>query len=308
MDIVGLVVDLFNAQAGRIQDRSVEIGHTRADAAHHLDHIGAGIAQHVEDQRRLAAGADACGRILVAEPDVGNVAQRHPGDPPGGLVLDGAEQHLARRARCGQFALEAHDIAALAFVHLTGRQRDVGALQGRNHCRNGQPVLRHLRRLYDDAQLPCAAAVEIGAGDAFEPLHPFDDEILDEIAIGVDRAVVAIEPGNDEPGDGIVFGALGLDLRALHFVRITDHPVEPVGDQQDGPVHVLADLELQSDPRTAGPGAGHDPLDPFDAFQDIFLAVEDLALDLGRRGAGPSRGDGEVRLADIGRELDRNLL
>ena len=61
-------------------------------------------------------------------------------------------------------------------------------------------------------------------------------------------------------------------------------------------------------PRTAGPSAGHDPLDPFDTLQDVLLAVEDLALDFGRRGAGPSRGDGQIGLTDIGRELDRNLL
>jgi hypothetical protein len=45
----------------------------------------------------------------------------------------------------------------------------------------------------------------------------------------------------------IALSSRGIQDRLVDLVRIARHPVEPVRDQKQGPVHIGADPELEGD-------------------------------------------------------------
>ncbi len=217
-----------------------------------------------------------------------------------------ADHDLADLLGLGELALGAHHVAPLALVDVAGGHRDVGGAQGVDHVGDGQAVARHALRIDDHLQLALAAAIDVDIGHAADPFQPVLDGVLDEVPIGVDRPVVAFFPGQDEPGDRAVLGGRRGQGRLVGLVRVAVDAVQPVRDQQQRAIHVLADLELERDLGRTVAGAREHPLDALQATQHVFLLVEDLALDLDRCCARPLGRDHDDRLAHVGGELNRD--
>ncbi len=171
---------------------------------------------------------------------------------------------------------------------------------------DGQSVASHLGRLDGDLDLALAAAIDVHLADPGHALQPVLDHVLDEVAELVDRALVALGPGDDEPGDGVVLAAGGLERGLVGLVGIAGHPVQPVGDQQQGAAHIGADIEFERHPTASLLGLAGDVGEAGNAGQDLFLLVGDFPLHLCRGGAGPVRGHADDRPVDVGRELDRD--
>ena len=172
------------------------------------------------------------------------------------------------------------------------------------HGRHGEAVARHAGGIDNHLHLAGRAAIDVDEG---HPGHAFQavlDGVLDEVAVGLDVALVARQAAEGEPGDGAILAAGGIQCRLLGLVGVARDPVEPVGDQKQRPVHVLVQVELQGHAGPAVARPAGDALQPLEAAEFLLLAVDDLALDLGRGGARPRRAHGDHRLADVGSQLD----
>ena len=308
VDVYGLGVDLFEGQARPRQHRLVELDHRLLEPFHDLDDVGAGLAYRVEGHGDVAEVANGRRRVLESELDVGDVADGDPGDASRRGILGGAQQYRLDLVDGLELALGAHDVAALSFFHVTGRHRGVGAAQGAYHLRNRQPVARHARRIDDDLHLALAAPVDVAPRHAGDALQAVLDDVFDEVAVGVYRPVVAGRALEDEPGDGAVLAARRIQGGLFRLVGISAHPVEPVGDEQQRPVHVLIDGELEGDGGAPVLGAARHLVEALEATQHFLLAVDEFAFDLGGRGAGPGGAHRDDRLAGVGGELNGDEL
>jgi hypothetical protein len=70
--------------------------------------------------------------------------------------------------------------------------------------------------------------------------------------------------------------------------------------------HVGADREFQRHRGLPGAGPAGHPLEPLEPAEGVFLRVDDLALDLGRGGAGPDGLDHDDGLAHVRGQLHRD--
>ena len=297
---------MTNGEPGSRQGIGFQLRYRLFDRRHGVDDIGAGFALGVDCHRRLAEDADIGARLLMREGHGRDVADNHPPEPAAVVIAHAAQHHLLDLAGLHELALGAHDVTALAFLDIAGGGRDVGASQGVDHLGHGQAVARHAIRVDGDLQLALAAAIDVDPGDPLHPLKPVLNRILDEITEGVDRAIIAIGALDDEPGDRVVLGARRAERRLIGLIRISGNPVQPIGDQQECSIHVLADLELERDAAAAILGARGHLLDALQAAQHLFLFVDDFALDFGRGSTWPAGSDGNDWLSNVGRELDRD--
>ena len=270
--------------------------------------IGAGLADGADRHRRPAERADAGGGIFISEPHIADIAERDARQTAGGEVLSAAQQDGANAIRRFQLGIGAHDIAALSFGDVAGGDRGIGAPQRGHHIGHGEAVARHLFRIHGHAQFALRAAIHVNPGDARHALEAFLDDIFDKITIFVHRANIALLALNDEPGDGRVLGAGGTNRRLVGFLWIAVDAVETVGHEQQRPIHIVADIEFQRDLRAVVLRLADHAGQAFQALQDLLLAVGHFALDLGRRCAHPVCGDGEHRLAHVGRQLNGDCL
>ena len=295
-----------DGEPGPRQGVGFQLRYRLLDGRHGVDDIGAGFALSIERHRRLAEYADIGARLLMREGHGRDVADDHPPEPAAVIVANAAQHHLFDLAGLHELALGAHDVTAFAFLDIARGGRDVGASQGVDHLGHGQAVARHAIRVDGDLQLALAAAIHVDPGDALHPLQPILHRVLDEITEGVDRAIIAVGALDDEPGDRVVLGARRAEGRLIGLIRIGGDPVQPIGDQEEGAIHILADLELECDAAAAILGARRHLLDALQAAQHLFLLVDDLALDLCGGGTRPAGSDGNDRLSNVGRELDRD--
>ena len=103
----------------------------------------------------------------------------------------------------------------------------------------------HARGVDSNSHLRLAAAIDRDPTDAGHAFHPLLDEILNQLPVGVDRSLVPGQTNDPEPGDRVVFRAGRIQCGFTGFVGIIADPVQPVGDQQQGLVHILINRELQ---------------------------------------------------------------
>ena len=108
-------------QPGFGQGALVELFDRGLDAVHCLDNVGAGLANGVDGERGLAEEADGCPGFLVCVSDVRDIADRDPAYASGGFVGIAGQHHLLDLSDGLELALGAYRIAALALVHLSGR-------------------------------------------------------------------------------------------------------------------------------------------------------------------------------------------
>ena len=300
VDIDRFVVDLAQGEPGARHGGFVQLGHGRIDALHHFDDVGAGLALGVEGNGGHAEQPDGRGRVLVTVGDIGDVAHRDPRQSPARPVRVGAQDHIADGVQGVQLALDADHVAPLTFLHVARGHRGVGPTQRLDHVAHREPVTGEQLRLDGYLNFPLAAAVD---GDPADARHAFDtvlDHVLDKIAELMNRPFVAFGPVYDEPGNRLVLAARGVQGRLVGLVGITVDPVKPVGNQEQGPVHVGADREFERQavaPRFGPPGDRGQALQP---GHFLFLAVQDFALDLGGGGARPRRGHRDDRAVDVG--------
>ena len=286
----------------------LQLRHRFANPRHGLDDVGAGLALGAHAEGWFAVVANIRDGFLVAELDLGDVFHGDPREAARYGVFDAAQHDGANPLDGIEFGFGAHHIAPLALVDVAGRDRQVGDAHGGDHSRHGEAEAGHALGVDGDAQLALGATVDVDPGDARHALETVLQDVGREVAEGVHLARVAIEPGQHEPGDRLVLGAGGAERRLIHLVGVAGHPVEPVGHQQQGAVHVLADLELEGQARPSVLGTALDLGHALETLEHLFLAVDDLAFDFGRRPAQPVGGDGNDRPADIGRELNRDGL
>ena len=162
-------------------------------------------------------------------------------------------------------------------------------------------------RIYHHPQLSFAATEHVNPSYTGYPFQPFLDHVLDEISIAMYRAIVAFQPLQNEPGDGVVLGTGTFQCRFICLVRVTADAIESVGDQQQGAVHILPDPELQGDLATAATGTADHALQSLDTFERIFLGIDNFALDFGRCRTEPLGSDGDDRGAHVRSQLYRNF-
>ena len=254
VDIGRLVVNLGQDQVLGNQKVLVSLGHRRANFLHHRDDIGAGLPIDRERQGRLSHHPDFRDGCLVVEDHVGDISHRHPGNAPGHLVLDRPQHNLADRLAGNEVALCADHVTPLALVHGTGGYRGIGAAQGGHDLGDRKAILRQTLRVDHDLHFAFGPAIDPHLGDTVYALQPVLDDVLGEIKIGMDQPLIVAGTAQDKPGDRLVLGARRIKRRLVNLGRIATHPVQSVGDQQQGFVHVLADTEFQRDPGAAGLG------------------------------------------------------
>ena len=276
------------------------------DAFHGFNDICPGIAHRIDGNRGLALVADTGGGFLVIKADCGNVADQNPAQPVGAQICLAAQHNAVDRLQRVQLALRADNVAPLAFFHISGGDRDVLRAQFRDHLRNGQAKPRQPLRIDDHAQFARDAAKHIDVGKTFNPLQLILDDIFNEVAIFDDRAGVALGPCQNEPGNRAVFRAGGIEPRLPGFIGIGVDPVEPVGDQQQGAVHIGADGKFQGDFSASALRARQHGLQTIQPAQHIFLRIDDFALNLGRCSAAPIGRHQDDWFAHIRCQLDRD--
>ena len=242
---------MANLQPGVRHRGGAQLLQRDPNALHGLDHVGTRLADRIHRQGGLTVHADPCRRLGVAEPHECNIVHRDTSDP-GDSVAFRAQDHVAHGLEGVQFAFRAHHVAALAFLDVAGRNARVGGAQGGNHIGHRELKTSHQLRLDDHLDLPLAATEDIHACDAWNAFQAVDDNIVDEVAVGVDRPVVAVQPDDVEPGNRIIVAARGIEGRFVNLVRIVGDAVEPVSDQQQSPIHVGGDRELQGHACPAG--------------------------------------------------------
>ena len=308
LDVDGFVIDLLEDKPRLRNCRGVQLRHGLLYARHGLDHVGAGLAHRVDGQRRLAELANAGDGLLVAEGDGGDIAHGDPADPARERVAVGAQNDAGDPLGRVELTVGANHVAALPLLDIAGRDRGVRPPERVCDLGHGEAVAGHARGIDRDPKLLRGAAEHIHPRHARHPLEALLDHVLHKIAVGVDRALVAGFAGEDEPGDRLVLRPGRADDRLGGVVRLVGHPIQSVGHQHERLVHIGPDGELQLDLANAIVGRSDHAAQPLEAFEHLLLLRDDLALDLGWRRAGPEGLDGEDRLADIGRELNRDRL
>ena len=256
----------------------------------------------------MAQEPDAGPWLLKAEFHRCDVRHRNPCNRAADRVDLRPDQDGGDLIGAGEFAFGAHDVAPFAFVDIAGGQADVGVAERCHHLRDGQPELRQPDWIDDDPHLQIGAAEHDTAAHARDPAKPFDNHVLGKLTIRIDRPIIAGGPCQDEPGNRVPVRVGSRQDRLVGFVGVAGHPVEPIGRQQQGPIHVRGDREFQRDLAFAvARTAGH-LLQPFEAAERFFLTVDDLAFHLCRGGTRPVGGDLDDRPVDVGAELDRDRL
>ena len=278
IDIDSLVIDLFYLQGVLGKDRFVEIGQNGAHAFHGFDHIGAGLAGDVEGNGRFAKMADHRLGFLVIETDLRNIAHRNPRHASRRRVFETAEDDGTDRIQRVEFALCANHIAALSFLYVARRDRGVGLAQGLDDLGHSKAVPGHEFGIDDDPDFPLTAAVDIGVGDAGHPFEPVLDDVLDKIAVAVDVAGIPRLAFENDPGDGGIIVAGGIQSRLVGLVGVCLHLVEAVAHQKQRPVHVLAHVEFKSNLAAAVFRPARHFHQAFQALELFFLAVDDFPL------------------------------
>ena len=208
----------------------------------------------------------------------------------------------------GRLGFGAHHVTALALVDRAGGDGGVGVPERVHNLAHAEAVAGHLLERDNDAQFAFAAAPKIDLGNAGHPLQAVGQDIGDEVAVGVNVARVPERAANAEAGDGAVVRARGPHGRIAGLGRQVGDAAETVGHQQEGTVQILFDDKLEGDPGPPGQGGTGHIGDAFDARQLFFQAGRDLALDLGRRRAGPRGGDLDDRALHVGGELNGDRL
>ena len=153
-------------------------------------------------------------------------------------------------------------------------------------------------------QLSRDAAIDIDQRYAFDAFKTFLHDVVGEIAKLLHRAIHVRPALQHHPCDGIVIRPGSIQRRFLSFIGIARYPVQTIGDQQQRTIHVRANRKLKIDRGPASLGTRCDFLKSLKAFQNIFLFINDFALNLCRGGAGPDGADLYDRLANIRRQLN----
>ncbi|GBD41068.1 hypothetical protein HRbin39_00446 [bacterium HR39] len=158
-------------------------------------------------------------------------------------------------------------------------------------------------RVHHHLEPPLGPAEDVDLGHARHAGEALAHHVAREVAVFVDRPVVAGRPGEDEPGDGVVLVAGGGQPRLVGLVGKVRDGREPVGDQHQRPVDVGVDGELEGELGAAVLRHAEHLLEALEPLQCVLLADQDLPLHLLRRSAGPVGGHRDHRAAHLGREL-----
>ncbi len=213
---------------------------------------------------------------------MGDIAERDASDAAVFAVRVRAQDHVEDLIRGVEVTLGAHDVGALSLLDVAAGDGGVFRAQPIDHVADSQAELGELLGRHDDAHLALGLAEDVDAGNARDALDPFLDDIFEEVAIGDEIPVVSLLASQYEPGDRVVVGARGAQRRLVGFLRVSRHPVEPVRNQQQRAVHVLAWREFERDIGAPGARAALDGAHALDPLEDLLLAIDDLALDLQR--------------------------
>ena len=306
VDVHRLVVDLAEGESGVPDGAVAELGGGGPDPVHRLDDVGADLALDAHRERRGAEVAYAGARLLKHEAHVGDVPDGEPGDAAGRRVAHRPEQHLADIVDRLDRSLGADHVPALALLDLPRAHRGVRRPQPGQDLAHGETEPGEPERIDLDPELAPAGAVDVHPADPRHAFEPLLDHVLDELPEGVDRPLVSGLGANDHPGDRVVLAARGPKLGLARFRGIPRYPVEAVRDEQQRLVHVHVDVELETEPGAAVLRRAVQRGEALETLERLLLAVDDLALDLGRRAASPVGGHGDDRPCHVRGELDGN--
>ena len=256
----------------------------------------------------LAQIAPVTGAILVAVDDIGDVADGDPADPARPVILFPHEHDRLGLLHGANFALGADKVTPLAFFHLAGRQRGAGVPHPAKHVGDGQPVKGKLLGVHHDAQFAPRSPSETGARHPGDALDLVDDDVFDEVAIGLHIAGVARLAPKHKIGDGDILRTAGIHPRFVGFPGKVVDTRQPVVDEQHALVEVVADLELEPDPRLTEARTAGEFDHALDTAELLLETVGHFPFDVDRRLAPPIGAKVDHRPAYIGGELNGNGL
>ena len=296
VDVGGLVVDLPEHEPRAGERAFGELRRRGPEPLHHLEDVHADLAVGVHRDGPHPVGDDEALAVCERDLDVGHVAQ-----PDGQAVAPLQDQlpEVLGIERAG----EPQRVAALADAHVAAGDVLVGAGEA-GRGRKPDAETRGPVGVEGDAHLALAPAVDLGARDAGHALEPGLDDLLRVLLVALDVARVPLPGGGHEPRDGAAVAAHGVDDRLVGVLGVARHAVEAVEHLDQPAPQVVPDHELDGHLALAALGLGDDAAHPGQPAQHLLLRLDDLRLDLLRRGGAPCGADGDLRPLDLGRELD----
>ena len=295
-DVGGLVVGLLEHELRAGERTFGELRRRDPEPLHHREDVHADLAVGVHRDRPHAVGDDEALAIGERDLDVGHVAQPHR---KAVAPLQDQLSEVPGIERAG----EPQRVAPLADVHVAAGDVLVGAGESRRG-RELDIEARGLVGVEGDADLALAPAVDLGARDPGHALEPGLDDLLGVLLVALDVARVPLPGDGHEPRDGAAVAAHGVDDRLVGVLGVARNAVEAVEHLDQPAPKVVPDQELDGHLALAALGLGDDAAHPGQAAQHLLLRLDDLRLDLLRRGGPPRGTDGDLRPLDLGRELD----
>ena len=302
LHVLRLVVGLDQLETAGGKKLAVQSGDRRLDPVHHLEDVGAGLPDGVDEHHRPAPHVAPGHRLAVAQPRFRHVPQVHRDPAPDGH--DDALHVLGRAV----LSHRPHHVPALALVEVAAAEVAILPFEGGPELAPRHPARGQLRRVHDHLQLPLAAAEVVGQTDSGDTLELRLDRVLGEIVERVHLALEAVilRRLEDPPPDGPLVGVDSGDHGLVGVLGVARDLLQAVRDLQQRRVDVDPDGKGEGDGPHAVGARALQAKETLEGLELLLLLVHDLPLDLLGAGPGPERAHRDLGLLDGGGQLDGN--
>jgi len=272
----------------------------RADRAQRCQHIGPGFLLDLDRDGRVVVLHRERVAVAALDRDGRDVGETHrpPVAPVEHEVAELLRPVAAGKAQGVRAPAELREAAG----HVVRAARDTGDHGDRD------AEFRGAVGIEGDAQFVRRAGMDGDRADARDRLDARAHQVLDLAPVVLDRAGRAGLQLHEEPGQRFVRAAAAgakLDARRVGVAWQRRQLVHARNHVDQRAAHVRADREFEVDERAAGVCEGLDLLQSRQAAQRLLLRLDQLGLDLGRRGGAPGREYRDDRLLDVRKELHR---
>ena len=256
----------------------------------------------------LTKYSDGCNGALITETHLGDVTHRHTTKASGLGVLNGSNQHFTNAGQRGEFTFSANGVATFSLINAACRKRYASVAQRFRHFTDRQSVTGKSLRVNNNLDLSFGTTIIIDLANTRNSFQALFDNIVNKVTVLMYRAWIVRYPLNREPSNGVVISARCFEGGLLSFVGVAVNSVEPIGNEEQGSIHVGVNGELECQSAPPKLCATGDTDEPLKAGKYGFLSVQDFTLDLGRCCGRPLSGDRNHRPLDIWCELNWNSL
>ena len=300
LDVFDLVGEDFDLKPFAVELLVLQSGDDLVDLSRHLEHIGA----------RLAGKQHHHGWTVLHEGDADRLAKRqlhggHVSEEDGGAVAACSEHDFFERGRRFWRDSGPHQVASLPEGDVAARQIAELASHPASHVLHRKPARSESLRVKQHVDLGVLTADEEDARHAGDTIDLRENLVFDPGAIRRDAALVRIpnrNHGQRWPG------AVGcFDDGFPDRIGIARNLAELVGHANERFFDDRVDLELERDAPAVHAGARLHAGEPLHVLEHLFLWLEDLGLNLYRRGARPDRAHADRGSRNVRGELNRQV-